>query len=380
MLVHVAFLILVLIAFTTFVVDWGILWLSRGQAQNSADAGALAGAIALSLDDPTDFSDTGEGKLNAFQATQSNLVYGQPPAVNITTDITIPPSPFTACPDSAPCIRVDVYRNQARGNALPIMFGTLVGLTDQGIRATATAQIRPGNASRCLKPWAVPDKWLEVQTPVWDPLDTFDKYAKDYSIIANPDIYVRPTATDAGTSYTVAADGGTEMVLKSGNPQAAIRPGWFMPIVLTTTGGAVYRSHIPNCAGVSYKIGDTLTVEPGNMIGPTKQGTEDLMLLDPGAHWTGNGSPGSGEVAGSAFTGMSPRVVDLPVFDLDAYFAAKQGGRAEITIVNFMGFFIDRMDGNDVVGYLLTKPLEFDPTGGVVTESASFGKQILLVR
>jgi Flp pilus assembly protein TadG len=360
-LIHVAFAILALIAFTTFVVDWGVLWLSRRQAQNSADAGALAGAIALAFDDSTNFTVTGQGKLNAHQATQANLVYGQAPSVNIATDITIPPSPFTACPNGLPCIRVDVYRNQARGNALPIMFGTLVGLTDQGIQATATAQIQPGNASNCLKPWAVPDKWLEVQTPAWDPTDTFDKYDKDYSIIANPDVYVPPSPTSPGTGYTLAADGGTELTLKDGSPQAAIRPGWFFPVVLTTTGGSVYESHIPGCAPVTYKIGDVLTVEPGNMIGPTAHGTQDLIDLDPLADW----DPGSESIIGGCMAAhtctMSPRVVDL-------------------TIVNFLGFFVDRVQGNDVIGYLLSKPLDFDPTGGTVDETASFGKKIFLVR
>ena len=44
-LVHVAFAFLALLAFTTFVVDWGVFWLARRQAQNAADAGALAAAM-----------------------------------------------------------------------------------------------------------------------------------------------------------------------------------------------------------------------------------------------------------------------------------------------------------------------------------------------
>ena len=41
-LIYVALVILVLMAFTTFVSDYGLLWVSRRQAQNAADAGALA--------------------------------------------------------------------------------------------------------------------------------------------------------------------------------------------------------------------------------------------------------------------------------------------------------------------------------------------------
>ena len=45
-LVFVAIAMVVLIGFTTFVFDYGVLWVSRAEAQNSADAGALAVAGA----------------------------------------------------------------------------------------------------------------------------------------------------------------------------------------------------------------------------------------------------------------------------------------------------------------------------------------------
>ena len=49
------------------------------------------------------------------------------------------------------------------------------------------------------------------------------------------------------------------------------------------TGGDKYRENIASCNGLPIEIGDTLTTEPGNMIGPTKQGVEDLIALDPDA-------------------------------------------------------------------------------------------------
>ena len=39
-LVHVAFALLALMAFASFTVDFGVMWASRRQAQNAADAGA----------------------------------------------------------------------------------------------------------------------------------------------------------------------------------------------------------------------------------------------------------------------------------------------------------------------------------------------------
>ena len=52
-MIHVAFALLALLAFSAFVVDMGVMWVSRRQAQNAADAGALAGAVALMRDSGT---------------------------------------------------------------------------------------------------------------------------------------------------------------------------------------------------------------------------------------------------------------------------------------------------------------------------------------
>jgi Flp pilus assembly protein TadG len=54
--IQMAVCMLVLLAFTAFVVDYGVMWASRGQAQTSADAGALAGATSLAFDSMTDFA------------------------------------------------------------------------------------------------------------------------------------------------------------------------------------------------------------------------------------------------------------------------------------------------------------------------------------
>ena len=49
-LVHVALAMLVLIAFSALAIDYGALLVSRSQAQNAADAAALAGASSLAFD------------------------------------------------------------------------------------------------------------------------------------------------------------------------------------------------------------------------------------------------------------------------------------------------------------------------------------------
>jgi Flp pilus assembly protein TadG len=383
-LIHVAVALVVLMAFTTFVVDYGVLWVARGQAQNAADAAALAGAVAVAFDDGTDLTDTGPVKQSAYALSQSNFVWGESPNVRLATDITFP-----VCPDGTnTCLRVDVYRNQDRGNPLPVFFGALIGLTQQGIQATATTEVRAANASDCLKPWAIPDKWVEnypVPGP-WVPGEEFNKYEEPNGPpLPNPDIYIPPDANQPGTGFTLEADYGTELLLKPGNPNAATSPGWFFPLQLTEPGAAEYEESIVGCSGTVWGVGDEIPVEPGNMIGPTVQGVRDLIDLDPYATW----DPVSESVVGSCsqqsppscpgYT-RSPRIVVVPVFDTGAYEDGRQTGRLTVRVVNILGFFIASLQGNDVRGYLVTGAGLLDAGNGNLNGESSFAKNIVLLR
>src|SRR5688500_9695580 len=86
-LIQVGVGILVLSAFAMFVIDYGLLWVSRHQAQNSADAGALAGATALALDDFADRTATGPAKLAARGFAVANNVWDAAPDVQMATDV-----------------------------------------------------------------------------------------------------------------------------------------------------------------------------------------------------------------------------------------------------------------------------------------------------
>ena len=392
-LIQVGLAILALTAFSMFVIDYGIMWVSRSQAQNAADAGALAGAIALAFDDPApkDYSDTGPSKVAAQTFARANNVFGEQPDVNITTDIdfsAVNPGAFPPICNGAGCIRVRVYRNQNRGNPLPMWFGTLVGKNEQGVRAEAIAWAKAGNASKCMRPWAVADKWVEndpVPSP-WDPTDEFNPAGP------NPDVYRAPTANDPGTGFTVNNDMGTELKLKVGSPHDTINPGWFQAVDLTGGGGSQYEENISGCANRLWKIGDEIPKENGNMVGPTGHGTNDLMDLDPNADW----DPVNKKVVHSCVdtnscvdrSGQpvhyteSPRIVPVPIFDLAHYMATGGPGNGTIRIVNILGFFVDRLEQpqNSVVGYLVTKSDLLVTGGGNITEAAAFVKTIQLVR
>jgi Flp pilus assembly protein TadG len=404
-LIHVGMAMLVLIGFLTFVVDHGVMWVARAQAQNAADAGALAGAVAMAFDANgwTDRSDTGPGKQSARQMAISHSVMGQVPIVNMATDVYFTDQPADMCPADASgntgCIRVDVYRNQARNNPLPSFFGQAFGITAHGVRATATARVAIADSSDCLKPWAIPDKWtdnydvtipIETSPPQWTPDDRFETHTGNggnEQPVANPDVYVPPSTSGPGTGFTIANDLGTPMTLKFGNPNDAISPGVFNPVRIPTwdgdsQGGADYEASISGCNGIPVGIGDVLQAEPGNMIGPTKHGIEDLIDLDPNAQWDSNTKSviNSCATATPSCGGRSPRVVAIPIYDAAIYDSTRRQGLPQFTVVNILGFFIDRMQGNDVVGYLTEVPGLVRAATAPISPESSFLAQIQLIR
>jgi Flp pilus assembly protein TadG len=437
-LVQVAIATIGLLAFSALAVDFGIKWIARAQAQNAADAGALAGALALSFDDPDDFTDTGPAKQSALQYALANWVWGEAPDVNVTTDITFPP-----CPDGTDtCIRVDVYRNQQRGNALPTFFARFVGVMDQGVRATATAQVLTGNATDCLKPWAVVDRWDEFTAPEppdvmdspdpdFNPQSTYDRYSdgQGNDPPQEPDLYVPPTQDSPGTGFTVTGNYGTQYAIKTGaSGSDAVSSGWSRSIDLPRVdsgnlGGNAYGANITSCNGFPTAIASPETVCPsdssqiatheekvfwasrgcvrvqtGVIQGQTRDGIEQIFNRDPYARWNPSLNDGQGGIENSAQS-PSNRIVPIAVMDIDRYLAADPSGSGGVVkIVNILGFFIEGIgdvdrngniifdpanpmphNGQAVIGRLMTMP-GMALGNGNIDEDASFLMNIILVR
>jgi len=405
-LVQVAIALVGLMALSAFVIDYGVMWVARRQAQNAADAAAMAGAISLGF---VNMDDQALARQSALDVAAQNAVWGEAPDVT-PGDVTFP-----VCPPGSPgagsdaCIRVNVFRNQrAGGSPLPTFFSRLVGINEQGVRATATAEVLFGDSTDCVKPFAIADKWLELRNDQgevgWSEEDSFERYVPNggnRGQLLNPaDYYEAPGAPGGqygpyGTGFTRestalgGSDYGRPIVLKAGLPNQAIAPGWFHPVVINPDegpGGANYRDNIATCDPTVIGEGTVLQVEPGNMIGPTGQGIRDLIAQDPGAHWDTSLNDGQGGIAGGCMAApanpcaLSPRLVAIPVFNPDIYDAGRASGRIDITVVKVLGFFIQGMvDGNDVLGYLTTYPTA--PRSGTSdTPGAAFVVSIALVR
>lgn len=399
-LVQVAVAVVGLLAASAFVIDFGMLWTSRREAQNAADAAAMAAAMSLAFASPNDES---AARASALTMARHHPVFGATP------DITASDVTFPVCPSGAPgagtatCVRVDVFRNgRPGGSPLPTVFATLAGVTGQGVRATATAQVLALASASCVKPFAIPDKWLERRNDSppagWDTSDSFERYVPNGSnagaLLSPADVYVRPSASDPGTGYTresvhLGGDYGRQVVIKNGSTGQSLSPGWYLPVVINAAegpGGSNYRDNIATCDPTVIRPGMELQLEPGSMSGPTRQGVEALIAQDPGARWDPNAAGGRGGITGGCMAPgaspscvLSPRLVAIPVFDPDRYDAARASGRTVVSVVKVLGLFVEGLRGDDVVGRLMSYPGE-PRSPGPLTDSAAFVLSTTLVR
>jgi hypothetical protein len=346
-------------AATTLAIDVGMFMTGKSQAQNAADAGALAGAVALGFNDFNDRSPSGPAVSSAISAATANAMMGAPPSVT-SGDVTFPNDPL----GRPTRIMVKVYRTTARSNAIPTLIGPIFGVPTVDIGATATAEASPANAATCVKPFMIPDRWREPNGAPFDPLNsTFTMYDSHGALLpaSQRDTYVA-AGQDGYTGYT-AADKGMQLILRAGsgnNIEPTAYQSWKMD---NDIGGNFYRDNISGCNTQVITFSPTqptyMTQEPGNMVGPTNDGIDELIAKDPGAGWNTSCQC----VRGSSF-GISPRVTPLPLYDPVYYADGKANGRnADFKLANIMGFFIDRRVGNQVYGFIT-------PISGLINPNA----------
>ena len=328
------------LAATTLAIDVGMFATARSQAQNSADAGALAGAVALYFDDYDNRSPNGPAKQNAMVAARANQVIGAEVDVK-PADVTFPLGP-TGVNNR---VKVRVFRTVQRGNPVGTLMGRFFGVTEVDIRAEATGEASPANAMTCVKPFTIPDKWIERQTPPWDPDDTFETHDRHGNPLPNPDVYYPATDKAQYTGYNAERDKGVEMMIRAGTGNDIMPSFYFSYAIGGESGGSEYRWNIANCNTTIMGFGDLLLMEPGNMVGPTMDGIDDLIAKDPDAYWDDyNDKPVSTK-------SPSPRVVAIPLYDPNYYETGKLNGRtADLKVANYMGFFITGRSGNNVYG------------------------------
>lgn len=339
-LVWTVVMLALLIAFAALATDIPYLYDARRQAQTAADAGALAGAQGLFVGQAEADAKVVVGKTpiigQLLTASQIDVFTCNSNGGSISECLTNTPNP-----DQVTCV---THRDVARGNPLPLflmpilqLFGlgpattTSSGWNLANVSATATARLLTACSGACVPPWSVADRWVDTNGD-----GDFDDSIDQYDPVA--------------TGYQYPADIGLQVTLKVGNPVKAIEPGFFYAVDLPPlnrgtpgTGGDQYRENISQCNPESFvAVGDQLQVEPGNMVGPTKQGVQDIIAQDPSAYWDAGCN-----CARSPLGTNSPRLRPFAFFDPRL---PVDSGRNYVTVIKVGGFFIEGLQGNDVVG------------------------------
>ena len=395
-LVQAATALLSFTAVSILVIDHGMVMVSRHQIQTAADAAALAGATALIFDDYEDHTENGPAARAALAVARNNAVWQREPAV-AGADITFPycPDSLDAGNDATPipaCVQVDLFRDAAHGNPLPSFIGQLLGASAPGVAARAMAEARDANATDCLKPIAVPDRWVEKAPAVgpWQPTSTFAKWnpANPYALLARHDEYTEPGWRTSGTGLTLTVDFGAQVTLTPGTtaiPVSPISPWNYLAVQIPGSRFANdLRANVSGCARSAVAIGDELPLAAGGFATDVGLGLEDLVARDPDAYWDASARRVAGSCADvhPRCASMSPRIVALAVYDVNDFADQSrfEPGVTSVLVSNIVGFFIDSVSGGNATGHLMRHPGLIRSSASLLIDDSTFLRAALLVQ
>ena len=313
-MIMVAVSMVTIFAFAVLTIDMSLIQLAKTQLQNAADAAALAAAIEYGTSGGDQIAATNEairvaGLNTAIQTTQQ-------PVTITSDDITFP---------GANRVRVRTHRTELTSDPVKLYFMRVLNDTSSNLgnmRASATAQLSPVGATSCLKPWVFPDRWNDVNgDSLWQPGELYDPVTTGYRV---PD--------DVGRVITLKYDAGG----------STPRTGWYQPIRFgpvnrggpDCTGADCYRTYISECEPYQVTIGDTMEFEMGNMVGPTRQGWNELYSQDPGAQFDAT----TGTIVNSAFP-VSPRLIKVALYDpTEGVITSGASGAEKCTVITKISF------------------------------------------
>jgi Flp pilus assembly protein TadG len=244
----------------------------RAELQTAADAAALAGVIEL-LNDGGDTSRDTAIAYGLRNTAETDAVVIAPEDVTFGTWDPYT-STFTELPGAAGADAMAVIARKQVGN----WFAWALNILDAGagVRAIAWAEAPIDETNECVKPWAIPEDMLEM-----DGIEGISQNDVDMAIALRKQFILK--SASGQTAVDLYAESGF--------------PSFFYPVILPpsfkcgtngverceageyhdVSGGAnVYRTNIATCNNDLVGYQDSLTVEPGNMPGPTVQGARDF--------------------------------------------------------------------------------------------------------
>jgi hypothetical protein len=358
---------LAFVAATALAIDVRRFMNARSQAQTAADAGALAGAAALAFNDYDDRSTGGPAVQNAVRtATSDGMMFS---SVSVgPADVLFPLGPGGV----SNRVRVNVFRTSGRDNPVPTLIGPVFGVPTIDIRTTATAEAAAANAMTCVKPFTIPDRWVERSAAPWTPDSTFDRYDSKGHLVPNADLYI-PAGSSGYAGYSPEVDRGMVLTIREATATtvaASFYRSWAMP---GGNGSSDHGDNIVGCNAAIMHFGEVMTPVPGSMAGPTARGIDALLAKDPDAYWDESTN------AVNSSLSPSPRLLPIAVYDPESYAAGRKNGlRADLSVANWIGFFLVERRDDSLVGRIAPILGTVDANAGRAPQGA-FPKSIRLV-
>jgi hypothetical protein len=293
-------LFLVLMGAAAMAIDMSRIWTMRNELQTAADAGALAGAVQLTLPHNKNFVDDTTRKMARLNRASYDTIHVEQVVLGRWDD------PTASFDPAAPAAEQNaVYVEVSHGTNKMIMG--LFGIAAPKVKARATAWANaPVNNANCLRPWSIPYVILMQKVNLRREalaLSTGDpKYNLPYPGGANDPANLRRDFTDLdrellnGMSTT---DRTFNLKMGSGNgnqstvedpPPGSTEPGQYQAVKLPRkrsasgtvnpdgippqNGADPYRDAISGAVCYPIGVGDVLEVQTGDLVGPTIQGVE----------------------------------------------------------------------------------------------------------
>ncbi len=352
-LVTVAVLLFVLVAFMALAIDTGVLFGARTSSQGAADAAALAGAFTFVANPNSLQPDT--AILHAKQTAMSNKVLG-----TSIEDAQVDVQVVDVAPDPRR-VTVTITRSE------PTFLAKILNVDTVATEVRGVAEVgRTSTGTKCMKPFFLPNTIFSTKVPC------------DACASSPPELLV------SGGAVTAFAKGwfGQQITVKGNDKSTRLAPGQFYAINVTGPGGDPYRDAISTCFQDFYVCRNTYGTLSGNKVGPTKQGVKDLIGNPPDVYQ----SMGRYLRPDGTIHDTSKSLVIAPIWDVCNFVDPAtgisfcptgdfpSGSGTSLQIVGFALLFIDGISGGgdvtaeliNVVACATTPPTGVDEDAGTV--------------
>lgn len=145
---------------------------------------------------------------------------------------------------------------------------------------------------------------------------------------------------------------GGEYILKQAAHGSTV--GNFQALAIDGPGAATYEQSIVEGSQTTVHVGDAVATEPGDMVGPTITGVNQLIGYDQTSYEQAIANPDS-----------TPRVVTIPLLTRASWDAVN--GRSEVVVAAFARFYLTYTDSMGEVDGRFIDELSSDTVAGAAT-------------